>query len=228
MRIPLPAVAAVHGRRASDRDLGSRWLDELHPLARDLAPGGRITVGSGPRSRRPDCVGRAAAPLRHFGAYRLGQLARYLFGRTDRRGPATRRRGGLREPAGRRPALLALVDVTPETMAHPEPRPSWLARVGNATRAAWHSTNRALAFLGEATLAFGRLLLGALGTGDPISTTRFKRLAHDALPIVTLISVLIGMILAFVGGVTLRNFGATIYVADLGRHRAWCASLAPS
>ena len=38
--------------------------------------------------------------------------------------------------------------------------------------------------------------------------------AH-ALPIVTLISLLLGMILAFVGGVTLRNFGATIYVADL-------------
>ena len=31
--------------------------------------------------------------------------------------------------------LLALVDVTPETMAHPGPQPSWLARVGNATRA---------------------------------------------------------------------------------------------
>ena len=35
------------------------------------------------------------------------------------------------------------------------------------------------------------------------------------LPIVTLISVLIGMILAFVGAVQLEKFGASIYVASL-------------
>lgn len=38
--------------------------------------------------------------------------------------------------------------------------------------------------------------------------------AH-ALPIVTLVSVLVGMILGFVGAVQLRLFGAQIYVADL-------------
>jgi phospholipid/cholesterol/gamma-HCH transport system permease protein len=37
----------------------------------------------------------------------------------------------------------------------------------------------------------------------------------EALPIVTLISVLVGMILAFVGAVQLQKFGAQIYVADL-------------
>jgi phospholipid/cholesterol/gamma-HCH transport system permease protein len=37
----------------------------------------------------------------------------------------------------------------------------------------------------------------------------------EALPIVTLISVLVGMILAFVGAVQLQRFGAEIYVADL-------------
>src|SRR5262249_52909553 len=37
----------------------------------------------------------------------------------------------------------------------------------------------------------------------------------DALPIVTLISGIVGMILAFVGAVQLRQFGAGIYVADL-------------
>jgi phospholipid/cholesterol/gamma-HCH transport system permease protein len=36
-----------------------------------------------------------------------------------------------------------------------------------------------------------------------------------ALPIVTLISFLVGVILAFVGAVQLRKFGAQIYVADL-------------
>jgi phospholipid/cholesterol/gamma-HCH transport system permease protein len=37
----------------------------------------------------------------------------------------------------------------------------------------------------------------------------------QALPIVTLISFLVGVILAFIGAVQLRRFGAQIYVADL-------------
>jgi phospholipid/cholesterol/gamma-HCH transport system permease protein len=111
--------------------------------------------------------------------------------------------------------LLALVDVAPETMDRPEPRPSWLARVGNRARGAWRSTDRALAFLGEATLAFGRLLLGHARHRRSDLYHEIQEAGAHALPIVTLISVLIGMILAFVGGVTLRNFGATIYVADL-------------
>src|SRR5215467_12002773 len=36
-----------------------------------------------------------------------------------------------------------------------------------------------------------------------------------ALPIVTLISFLVGLILAFVGAIQLEQFGAQIYVADL-------------
>ncbi len=37
----------------------------------------------------------------------------------------------------------------------------------------------------------------------------------DALPIVTLINLLVGLILAFAGAIQLENFGAQIYVADL-------------
>ena len=37
----------------------------------------------------------------------------------------------------------------------------------------------------------------------------------EALPIVALISFLIGLILAFVGNVQLTHFGANLYVADL-------------
>jgi phospholipid/cholesterol/gamma-HCH transport system permease protein len=37
----------------------------------------------------------------------------------------------------------------------------------------------------------------------------------DALPIITLISILVGLIFAFVGAVQLEQFGAAVYVADL-------------
>jgi len=39
----------------------------------------------------------------------------------------------------------------------------------------------------------------------------------QALPIVTLITFWLGVILAFVGAVQLKQFGAQIYVADLSR-----------
>jgi len=72
-----------------------------------------------------------------------------------------------------------------------------------------------LEFLGQAVQSFGRLLVGR---------ARFRRsdlvdvifdCGTAALPIVTLISFLVGLILAFVGAVQLTQFGAQIYVADL-------------
>ncbi|MFV0476451.1 MAG: MlaE family ABC transporter permease [Parahaliea sp.] len=72
-----------------------------------------------------------------------------------------------------------------------------------------------LAFLGDFSIAMLRLLAGR-------STTRFSDFRHfcyqagpDAFPIVTLTSVLVGMILAYLGAAQLQMFGAEIYVADL-------------
>src|SRR4029450_13917540 len=42
-----------------------------------------------------------------------------------------------------------------------------------------------------------------------------QEVGRDALPIVWLISLLVGLILAFMGAVQLRQFGAEIYVANL-------------
>ena len=121
---------------------------------------------------------------------------------------------GLPEGAHR---LLALADAVPEKRdARPAgTRPPLLARVGEAARAAWGGGRESIAFLGETTLAFGRFLRGQ-------ATFRLRDLAlvvqecgPQALPIVTLINFLVGLIIAFVGAVELQKFGATIYVADL-------------
>ena len=91
----------------------------------------------------------------------------------------------------------------------------FLYRVGEATLDFGKSVVEMLSFIGEAFLAFSRLLRG---------TARFRRsdlilliqeCGAQALPIVSLISLLVGLILAFVGAVQLRLFGAQIYVADL-------------
>jgi phospholipid/cholesterol/gamma-HCH transport system permease protein len=72
-----------------------------------------------------------------------------------------------------------------------------------------------LSFVGELTLAFGRLLAGRARFRRTDLTDLLRDAGFDALPVVALISFLVGSILAFVGAVQLQSFGAQIFVADL-------------
>lgn len=72
-----------------------------------------------------------------------------------------------------------------------------------------------LGFVGEATISFGRLLRGKAGFRRSDLAQLIEECGVRALPIVSLISVLVGLILAFVGAIQLEKFGAQIYVADL-------------
>jgi phospholipid/cholesterol/gamma-HCH transport system permease protein len=72
-----------------------------------------------------------------------------------------------------------------------------------------------LEFLGDATLSFLRLLFGKARFRTIDLLQHIEDSGARALPIVTLVSVLVGLILAFVGAVQLRLFGAQIYVANL-------------
>jgi len=87
--------------------------------------------------------------------------------------------------------------------------------VGESVALFYTSTLDMLGFIGETTLAVFNFLLGR---------SRFRRIdlwiyieecGAQSLPIVTLISVLVGLILGFVGVVQLKLFGAQIYVANL-------------
>jgi phospholipid/cholesterol/gamma-HCH transport system permease protein len=120
--------------------------------------------------------------------------------------------GGL--PDGLR-LLLTLAAAGPEGAARAAPRESGLSRLGDATIEVSRSVVNALAFVGDATLAFGRLVVGHARHRRSDLYHEMQEAGARALPIVALISLLLGMIMAFVGGVTLRTFGATIYVADL-------------
>ena len=120
---------------------------------------------------------------------------------------------GLPEGARR---LLALAAAVPERETGHDPAPlPWLARIGTAVVAASDGAVEMLRFIGGAVLALAAFARGRarFQRGD------FALIVQDcgprALPIVTLISFLVGLILAFVGAVQLRQFGAQIYVADL-------------
>ncbi len=72
-----------------------------------------------------------------------------------------------------------------------------------------------LAFVGELMLSFGRLFRGKATYLRSDLVQYIQEAGAEALPIVSLISFLIGMIFAFVGVMQLNNFGAGIYTADL-------------
>ena len=75
--------------------------------------------------------------------------------------------------------------------------------------------NRALKFLGETGIAFSRFFRGKARFRWRDCFYFIQNCGVDALPIVTLISFITGMILAYIGAMQLQRFGAIIYVASL-------------
>jgi len=123
-------------------------------------------------------------------------------------------RSGL--PSGVR-RLLDLADAVPERKGArgESTRPSVLARVGSGALALLAEADAFLAFLGQTMIAFGALLRGRARFRFADLALYVQEAGADALPIITLISFLVGVIMAFVGAVQLQKFGAAIYVADL-------------
>lgn len=72
-----------------------------------------------------------------------------------------------------------------------------------------------LNFLGDVTIGMGRLCLGKSRMRMRDLVTAMYECGVQSLPIISLTSMLFGLILAFVGAVQLTQFGAQIYVAGL-------------
>lgn len=91
----------------------------------------------------------------------------------------------------------------------------WLARIGTDALAFRQSAADMLAFVGGASEALLKMLTGRASFRRADFVTLLRDCGADALPIVSLISLLVGLILAFVGAIQLEMFGAQIYVANL-------------
>ena len=113
--------------------------------------------------------------------------------------------------------LLALAEAVPERTGARQASvvPSWLARLGAAVLDAREPARHMLEFIGQITVALGRLVRGRARYRTSDLMLLIQQAGADALGIITLISFLVGTILAFVGAVQLEQFGASIYVADL-------------
>ncbi len=112
--------------------------------------------------------------------------------------------------------LIRLARVVPRAAQPPvASRPAWLARIGHAALARWHRFPEWLAFIGELTLATLRFFTGRARYRQEEFFWLLEECGPRALPIVSLISFLVGTILAYMGATQLALFGAQIYIADL-------------
>ena len=175
---------------------------------------------------------RGSAPVAIDGAAPGGAPSSFLtteLGTFDSTLPAfvfarLRGAGGSKEPL---PPLDGLPDnlrgLLELALAVPEETPykddssasSFLGRVGLLTNHVCASAIELLEFIGLTTLSLIRFVTSRAHFRSIDFWIILQECGYKALPIVTLISFLIGLILAFVGNVQLTNFGANLYVADL-------------
>lgn len=94
-------------------------------------------------------------------------------------------------------------------------RPAFLVRVADSALDQVKGVKEVLAFIGEVTLVLLKMLRGKAVFRRLDLITTIQETGAQALPIVSLISLLVGMILAFVAAIQLKLFGAQIYVADV-------------
>ncbi|MBZ0270883.1 MlaE family lipid ABC transporter permease subunit [bacterium] len=116
-----------------------------------------------------------------------------------------------------RAGVLKLIDrkrLISEHPGHIKPE-GVIAQIGGAAIAFVRDVHHSIGFVGESTIGMMRTARkpSALRIGDVLHY--MERTGADALPIVGLISILMGLILGFQALMQLKQFGANIYAADL-------------
>lgn len=119
-------------------------------------------------------------------------------------------------PAG----VSGLIDLATAVAPHEEAaarvvRPSFVRIFGQACLDLAGGTGRLVAFVGEAALSLGRLATGRARFRRSDLWLFIQQAGVDALPIVSLLSLLQGLTMAFLGAAQLKMFGAQVYVANL-------------
>jgi phospholipid/cholesterol/gamma-HCH transport system permease protein len=113
--------------------------------------------------------------------------------------------------------LIGLARSVPERQGarRTQRRPDLLTGIGQSSLGFLETASDFVTFLGEALIGVGRMLVGRARLRRSDLMLAIEDCGPAALPIVALISFLIGLILAFVGAIQLQQFGAAIFVANL-------------
>jgi len=121
--------------------------------------------------------------------------------------------GGLAKEAQK---LLALALKEHEkTIPVKKTRTRLLEEIGGRVQQRGEGFRQGFNFLGDIAVSFGRLIRGKSYFRWDDFTALVKKCGVDTLLLVSLISFLVGMILAFVASIQLKMFGAQIYIADI-------------
>ncbi|MGH6893356.1 MAG: ABC transporter permease [Dongiaceae bacterium] len=99
----------------------------------------------------------------------------------------------------------------------PKPRTflDWVADVGAGVEEVFEETLDLIAFFGEFVLAAGRILLNPRRFRWKSLLVHIEQTGINAVPIVGLISFLVGVVLAYQGADQLRQFGAQIFTVNM-------------
>lgn len=214
MTEPLPAPAPLSGTPSGAPGVATaQWVQQESAWV--LGLGGEWR---GHRAALPDAPGALVQGEVRFDTTGLSSwdaaLASTLWQRLSAltRPPVTIDLQGL--PAGLRDILSMALTETPAAAA-PRPDAGRIARVGASTQAWWDDGRRSITFVGEVLLSVGRLLRGQSGMRWSDLAWQVEQTGPRSLPIVALVSFLVGLIVAYMGAAQLQRFGAQNYIADL-------------
>ncbi len=205
----MPAAEFALARPTADRlvvQLGGPWT-----MSGGIPDGAALEQALGDGAP-PRTLGFEAAALGEWDSALLIFLTR-LAELSGTRG-VTVDRSGLPDGVQR---LLSLAEAVPERQGARgggDAAP-FLARVGLAAQSAVTTAGEFVTFLGLLTIAFGALLRRRARFRWSDLLLFIQQAGPEALPIVTLIAFLVGVIMAFVGAIQLQKFGAAIFIADL-------------
>lgn len=98
----------------------------------------------------------------------------------------------------------------------PRPEPlSWLARLGKTVIQQAIETRDFLSFTGELTLEVIRMLCHPGRIRWRALASTIEKTGYQALPIIALLSFMIGVVMTYQMGLQLQNYGANIFIVDL-------------
>jgi phospholipid/cholesterol/gamma-HCH transport system permease protein len=128
--------------------------------------------------------------------------------------------GGQLEIRGLRPEFQGLLEESDlgdldQLGSQRRPRTNLAEDVGQAVVGFWEDTRSLIGFVGELVSALGTAAMHPKNVRWRDVVRVAETAGVNALPIIVLVSFLMGVIMAFQGAISLRRFGADIFVANL-------------
>lgn len=195
----------------------SDWV-ELREADQGLALRGdwRLQHAS-PIAARLATLCQPAATIDARGIESLDAAGAFLLLRLARQADVSVSDIAIREDHGR--LLQAVAAAMTEEEAEPAATLAWWARVpahlGLGLIQAWHHSGRLIGFLGLSLQTLAATVFRPRQWRITATVHHMQATGLDALPLVSLLSFLVGAVVAFLGATVLRDFGAELFVVDL-------------